>query len=623
MVQTSLSTKIRSFDLKKLGVAPKTIIAVVFILLVTAGVQIFVSYRSTSQQIRSEAEHTLISRFETYESKVLAEQQAAEAMAIGIASRTDVQTLYLEGNREALYDLLSPMFEQWKEREIVHLYIENPDGTVFLRVHNPANFGDDITYRNTALTALKEQRTTSGLEIGPNRMGIRAVTPMYDSTGTFIGLVEVGIDFDDKFVADFKELTNSDLTMWITYDAATAPQLKPSEGSPAAPIDDLFYYTGTNPSLPTADAATYKSVLTTRTPQFVLKTENTTVPTIYYITPLLGYNDKLLGILQLSEPYTTNLQNQYSTLRFTLGLVGGLTLLSLLLIWLLTSELILRPLNALTQFAEKQTAGVVEARVSLKSADEFGELAAAFNTLAESVEQERKNLEERIASRTKDLATVAEVGTVTSTILETNRLLQTVVDLTKERFDLYHSHVYLLDETGENLVLTAGAGEPGRIMASERRSISVNNERSLVARAARERKGVTVNDVTQASDFLPNPLLPNTRSELAVPMLIGDTLIGVFDIQSDSVGRFTESDVNIQTTLAAQLASSVQNARSFERSKTQAEFEALLNSISQKIQRAESVEDTLRTAIRELGSALGASRVKAVLAGYQKNQNTN
>ena len=623
MPQTSFSTQIGSFDLKKLGVASKTILAVALILLVTAGVQIFISYRSSSRQVQLEAEHTLISRFETYRSKILAEQQAAEAMAIGIASRTDVQTLYLEGDREALYDLLSPMFEQWKAREIVHLYVENPDGTVFLRVHNPANFGDDITYRNTALTALKEQRTTSGLEIGPNRMGIRAVTPMYDATGTFIGLVEVGIDFDDKFVADFKELTNSDLTMWVTYDAAAAPQLKPVEGSPAAPIDDLFYYTSTNPSLPVADETIYKSVLTTRTPQFVLNTENTSIPTIYYITPLLGYNDKLLGILQFSESYTTNLQSQSSSLRFSLGLVGGLTLLSLLLIWLFTSEFILRPLSALTQFAEKQTTGNVGARVTLKSTDEFGELAQAFNTLAQTVEEERKNLEERITARTKDLETVAEVGTVTSTILETTRLLQAVVDLTKERFNLYHSHVYLLDESGENLVLTAGAGEPGRIMASEKRSIPLHHEKSLVARTAREQKGVTVNDVTKAPDFLPNPLLPNTRSELAVPMLIGDTLIGVFDIQSDTIGRFTESDVNIQTTLAAQLASSVQNARSYERSKSQAEFESLLNSISQKIQRAESVEDTLQTAIRELGSALGASRVKAVIAGYQNNSNTN
>jgi GAF domain-containing protein len=152
-------------------------------------------------------------------------------------------------------------------------------------------------------------------------------------------------------------------------------------------------------------------------------------------------------------------------------------------------------------------------------------------------------------------------------------------------------------------------------------SIPLDREQSLVARAARERKGVTVNDVTQAPDFLPNPLLPNTRSELAVPMLVGGNLIGVFDIQSDQVRRFTAADVNIQTTMAAQLATSIQNVRSFERAKKQAEFEAQVSSIGQKIQQATSMEDTLQTAIREIGLVLGATRVSANIASRRASDN--
>jgi GAF domain-containing protein len=206
---------------------------------------------------------------------------------------------------------------------------------------------------------------------------------------------------------------------------------------------------------------------------------------------------------------------------------------------------------------------------------------------------------------------VAEVGTATATILDTDQLMQAVVNLTKERFNLYHSHIYLLDEAGENLVLASGAGEAGLQMKAKGLSIPLNREQSLVARAAREQKGVTVNDVTQAADFLPNPLLPNTRSELAVPMIVGGKVIGVFDVQSDQVGRFTESDISIQTTLAAQVSTSIQNVRSFEQSKAQADLESLINSIGQKIQRATTVDDTLQTAIREIGLALGATRVSA------------
>ena len=93
----------------------------------------------------------------------------------------------------------------------------------------------------------------------------------------------------------------------------------------------------------------------------------------------------------------------------------------------------------------------------------------------------------------------------------------------------------------------------------------------------------------------------------------------VFDVQSDVVGRFTDSDINIQTTLAAQVATSVQNVRSFEQSKKQAELESLVNTIGQRIQRAASIEETLQTAIRELGMAIGASRVKVAIGAERQN----
>jgi len=279
------------------------------------------------------------------------------------------------------------------------------------------------------------------------------------------------------------------------------------------------------------------------------------------------------------------------------------------------------PVVRLTAVANQIAAGDIQVLAKVETRDEIGALASTFNTMTAQLREFIASLEERVAARTQDLATVAEVGTATATILESKRLLQEVVDLTKERFNLYHSHIYLLDEKGENLVLTAGAGEPGRIMVSEGRSIPLDREQSLVARAARERKGVTVNDVTQAPDFLPNPLLPDTHSELAVPMIVGGNVLGVFDIQSEQVGRFTESDINIQTTLAAQLATSVQNVRSFEQSKKQAELQALVNMIGSRIQRTTSIEETLQTAIRELGTAIGATRVKASISGQKDGSN--
>lgn len=166
--------------------------------------------------------------------------------------------------------------------------------------------------------------------------------------------------------------------------------------------------------------------------------------------------------------------------------------------------------------------------------------------------------------RTRELEIVAQVSTTTATILDVTEMLTRVCDLTKQGFELYHVHIYLLNDEKTQLVLRAGAGEPGRIMRERRHAIPVARERSLVARAARDKKAVIVNDVSGADDWLPNPLLPDTRAEMAVPMIIGDTLLGVMDLQSEKINRFGASDSLIQTSLGEQVAVAVQNAVLYE-----------------------------------------------------------
>ena len=210
--------------------------------------------------------------------------------------------------------------------------------------------------------------------------------------------------------------------------------------------------------------------------------------------------------------------------------------------------------------------------------DEIEDLAETFNQMRKELAQAFSTLEERVSDRTEALSTVSDISTAASTILDTDKLLQLVVDLAKERFNLYHAHIYLLDDAGEKLVLSSGAGEVGSQMVAEGHSIPLDREQSLVARATREKKGVTINDVTTAPDFLPNSLLPNTRAEMAVPMMVGDQVIGVFDVQSEVVGRFTDADIAVQTTLASQVASAIQNSRSFtEVQRSQAQLSEALS----------------------------------------------
>ncbi len=132
-----------------------------------------------------------------------------------------------------------------------------------------------------------------------------------------------------------------------------------------------------------------------------------------------------------------------------------------------------------------------------------------------------KKAQEAVAERARALATVAEVATAVTATQDPQEVLKQVVDLTKERFGFYHAHIYQLNEAGDMLELVSGAGEIGDQMVAEKRTIAFDAEQSLVAQAARTKEGVIVNDVTADPNFLPHPLLPETKAEMAVPMMAG------------------------------------------------------------------------------------------------------
>jgi len=450
------------------------------------------------------------------------------------------------------------------------------------------------------------------------KLSIYFSTPVFDETNRFLGVLRVRYDGSvlQQLIAKSNGFAGAQ-SFAVLLDEnnilmahGTQPSLDFKSIVPLAPqvLADLKK-ANRLPNLP-ADQ------LSTNLTDWKSKLDNSAQEPVFSTTLSSGSSDQsVVAVSKLAtEPwlvaYTVPQETLYAsaTTATTTASVAFLIITALVaaLALIITNQLS-NPILGLTQTAQAISAGDFSAQAKVETNDEVGELAKTINTMTAQIRGTLASLDQRASQ----LATVAQVGTTIASILDLQRLLQEVVELTKDRFNLYHSHIYLLDDDGDNLVLAAGAGEPGRRMVQQGHSIPVSREQSLVARAARERQGITVNDVTQAPDFLSNPLLPNTRSELAVPMIVGGAVVGVFDIQSDQIGRFTEADINIQTTLAAQLAASIQNVRSFEQAKERAELEVQVSAISQKIQHTVSVEDALQTAVREIGAALGASRVKA------------
>ncbi|HKI52974.1 MAG TPA: GAF domain-containing protein [Anaerolineales bacterium] len=235
--------------------------------------------------------------------------------------------------------------------------------------------------------------------------------------------------------------------------------------------------------------------------------------------------------------------------------------------------------------------------------------------------EETKRGQVELDKRAQQLASVAAISTASSQELEVGKLLSTVVNLTQRQFGLYHTHIFTFDEATQELNIAACGWQEGDEHEGTHETVSIplDKKQSLVARAARTKRAVIVNDVKSEPGWLANPLLPDTASEMAVPLVIGDRVLGVLDVQSDRINGFTDEDANIQTTLASQVATAMQNASSFTQAQKQAERESTLNIINQKIQSATSVEAVLQIAARELGHALGAPMTIAQLSMKDKS----
>ncbi len=231
---------------------------------------------------------------------------------------------------------------------------------------------------------------------------------------------------------------------------------------------------------------------------------------------------------------------------------------------------------------------------------------------------QNRSLLEQTQRRAEQLKAVATVGESVSSLIDLNEVLNNTVNLIRDRFGFYHVSIFLVDEVREWAVVRASTGEVGKIMVERPHRLEVGGQ-SIVGFTTATGKPRIALDVGQDAVHFENPLLPDTRSEMALPLTALGTVIGALDVQSVEADAFSDEDVDTLQIMADQLAAAIQNARLFEQTQRRLMEQAMLYSIGTKIGATLNLQEATDSLVIETANALHVVECTLMLIEKGKN----
>jgi len=296
-------------------------------------------------------------------------------------------------------------------------------------------------------------------------------------------------------------------------------------------------------------------------------------------SPLRGTNWTLVVELPVEEGL--------ADVRRMLYLLVGLLVLGAAVtggLGLILPRQIVRPLLTVQEGARQIGAGHLDHVIHVETGDEVQDLAEAFNDMAASLESSQAELEQwgrdlevKVDERTHELAEVsaqmqrralrleasAEVAHAIASVRDLDRLLPQITQLISERFGWYHAGIFLVDEAGKYAVLKAANSEGGQRMLARGHSLRIG-ETGIVGYVTHTGQPRIALDVGQDAVYFDNPDLPETRSEMALPLEVEGQIIGALDVQSTKAAAYDDEDVAMLRILAGQVAIAIENSRLFQ-----------------------------------------------------------
>jgi GAF domain-containing protein/HAMP domain-containing protein len=246
---------------------------------------------------------------------------------------------------------------------------------------------------------------------------------------------------------------------------------------------------------------------------------------------------------------------------------------------LVAAQRVAAPIVSLTNTASQIAAGDLNSHAIVETQDEIGTLANTFNLMTMQLNQTLGDLEQRVAERTVDvemarivserraqeLQSISEISRVISVEQRLETLLSLITRLVSEKFGFYHAGIFLIDDTRQYAVLQAANSEGGQKMLAHGHRLEVG-QAGLVGNVAQTGHPRIALDVGTDAFYFDNVDLPETRSEIALPLTVRGITIGVLDVQSTKPGAFTDNERTLGI-LADQIAIAIENARLFGQNK--------------------------------------------------------
>jgi len=308
-----------------------------------------------------------------------------------------------------------------------------------------------------------------------------------------------------------------------------------------------------------------------------------------YSAPVEDLLDQITAVVLATNQY---IDEQVRQAQLMLIIVfSGMIFIATGVIFLL-SRAITRPILALTKGAEFIAKGELDYNIEADTGDEIQHLAEQFNDMAKALKESYTGLELKVEDRTRrerqraeQLRTINEVGRKISSFVKLDELLPYVGNLLRETFHYYNVNIFLLESGSSKLTLKALclSGQKGVIPVGVPLEI---DEESIVGWVAQSGEPILANDVSEDPRYRAVEALRETKSELAVPVKVGNNVIGVLDIESKEIDAFSEADLYTAQTLADQLAVAIENARLYEETRQMAVME-------ERNRMAREIHDTL------------------------------